>query len=97
RLPRLVARLLHALCDHLHRLLERDELPFRPARPAVEAVVDAMAAGDELEAGRSFRAQTAAGDGRILVAFDVEDAAVLDEDLLAAADGAVGTDALHHR
>jgi hypothetical protein len=51
-----------------------------------------MRAGDELEGRRTLRTETAAGDRRILVAFDVEDAAVLDEDLLAAPDRTVRTD-----
>src|SRR4051812_27881366 len=94
RFPGLVAGLLHALGDHLHRLLERDDFPFRPARPPVQALVDAMRAGDELEGGGALRTEAATRNGRVFVTLDVEDAPILDEDLLSATDGAVRTNAL---
>ena len=51
-------------------------------------------AGDQALGGRALGAQAASGDGAVGVALDLGDAAVLDEDLLAAADGAVGADGL---
>src|SRR6266545_1578225 len=88
-LPRLVARPLHALRDHLHRLLERDRLPRRPAGPAVEDLLGAVGAGHELERRRALRAEAALGDGRVRIALDVGDPLVLHVHELAAADGAV--------
>ena len=53
--PVFVARLLHALGHHVHGLLERDLLPLRAVRAAVENVLHAMRAGDQLERRRAFR------------------------------------------
>src|SRR5438067_1083719 len=95
-LPGALASFAYALGDHLRGALERDELPLLPARRTIEAVVQPVIAGNELERRRALWAQAAARDGGVFVALDVEDLSCLDVDLLAAADGAVGADRLDH-
>ncbi len=53
-------------------------------------------AGGQLQAGRALGAQPAAADRRVRVTFDLGDLAVLDVDLLPAADRAVRADRLDH-
>jgi len=52
--------------------------------------VEAMRAGHELERGRAFGAETAAGGGEIRVAFNIDDMARAHVDILSAARGALG-------
>ena len=61
---------------------------------AVERLALAARVVDELLARGSLGAQTAPRHRRVRVALDLDDAAVLDEDALAAADGAVRAHAL---
>src|SRR5579864_2636927 len=84
------------LGDHVHGRVEVDLLPVRGVRRPVEDAVPAARAGGELQARRALRAQPAPADRRVEVALDVDDATVADVHVLAAADGAVGTDRLDH-
>src|SRR6185312_6666248 len=68
-------------------------LPVGGVRCAVEDLGLPAGGVDQLLAGRTLRAQPAAGDRRVGVALDLHDPLVLDEDPLATADRAVGADA----
>src|SRR4051812_19965171 len=95
-LPGLGARLDDPIGDLVHRLVERDALPFGAVRGPVEGVLLPSRSGGELQARRALRAEPAAADRRVGVALDLDDFLVLDVDVLAAADGAVRADRLDH-
>ena len=65
------------------------------ARSAVPDLGDAVGIDGQLKRGRPLGAERAAADGAFRVALDVDDLACPDADELAAADGAVRTDAGH--
>ena len=89
-----VARVLdHSVGDHLHRGVELEVLPLGAVGPAVAHLRLAQRAGDEVLAGGALGTQPAARDRAVGVALDLDDLLVLDEDLLAAPDGAVGAHA----
>src|SRR5215218_9751909 len=100
--PALVVRVLpaglaggdQALGDHVHRRLELELLPLRPARAAVLDLLEAAGLHDELAGGAALRAQRPLVDRRARVALDVDQLAVAGVDDLAAADRAVGADGL---
>src|SRR3954462_15516804 len=89
-LPVALARLDHALGDHVHRALELDLLPLGPVRAAVQDLVQPAGLLDELARRRALRAQRALVDRRARVALDVDELAVARVDDLPAADRAVG-------
>src|SRR5829696_1092837 len=93
-LPVVLAGADDALGDHVHRRLELDLLPLRPARPAVLDLGEATGLLDQLARGRALRAQRALVDRRARVALDVDELAVAGVHDLTAADGAVGADRL---
>src|SRR5699024_10225739 len=95
-LPEPLAGVEHAVRDHLERGVEVDLLPLGRVRLAVQDAGDPARVGDELLARRPLGAEAAAGDGAVVVALDLDDPAVLDVDVLAAADRAGGTHALDH-
>src|SRR5699024_10733926 len=95
-LPVLPAGLDEAVGDHVHRRVEIEVLPLGRVRAAVAHRGLAEVGVRELLAGRALGAQPAAGDRGLRVPLDLDDLAVLMEDALAAADGAVGADALGH-
>ena len=68
----------------------------RRVRTAVEHVPLARIAGRQLQRRRALRAQPAAAVRRVRVALDLHDLAVLDVDVLRAADRAVRADRLDH-
>src|SRR4029450_3943763 len=74
--------------------LEVQVLPLRPVRTAVLHGGDPRRAGHQRLARAALGAQPAAADGWVRGALDLDDLLVLDVDLLPAADGAVGADAL---
>src|SRR5581483_2767521 len=61
----------------------------RAAGPAIEDLVDALAAGHKLERRRALGAEAAFGDRRRGIALDVGDLLLLDVDELPAADATV--------
>ena len=91
-LPALAPRLQEALRHHVHRGLEIELGPLRRVRRAVQHLLLALRARDELLARAALRAQPPARDRRVGVALDLHDLLVLDVHLLRAADGAVGAD-----
>src|SRR3954447_25018561 len=95
-LPGLGARLDDPVGDLVHRVVERDALPFGAVRAPIEGVLLPGCSGGELQAGRALRAEPAAADRRVGVALDLDDLLVLDVDVLAAADRAVRADRLDH-
>ena len=76
-----VARLDDAVGDHVHRLLERELLPFGGVGAPVLPVL-AQRAVDQALRRRSLGAQPAAGDRARRIAFDLGHLAVLDVDVL---------------
>src|SRR5690606_31781166 len=93
-LPGLPARLQHPVGDHLHGGGEVEVLPLGAVGAPVADGRLAQLAGDEVLARRALGAEPAPVDRRVGVALDLHDLLVLDEDLLRAADRAVGADAL---
>src|SRR5690606_34951311 len=94
-LPAGAARLDHPVGDHVHRRVEVEALPLGAVRAAVEDPVLPCRPGGQLEGGRALRAQPPPADRRVRVALDLDDLAVLDVDVLPAADRAVRADRLH--
>ena len=90
---RFVAAFPDALGDHFHGEVLIERFPLLGVRFAVENFGDAFVVGEEFEAVGALGAEAAAGDGRFGIAFDGDQLAVLVEDQLAAADGAVGAHA----
>lgn len=80
------------LSNHSHGAVKRDGLPRGCARRAVENLVRAMRAGDKLKGCGTFGTQTAARDRRIGIAFDIDDLAIEDVNILAASHRAIGAD-----
>ena len=70
-----------------------DGLPRRGAGAAVEHLGQPVGVDVELVDGRALGAEGALVDGRVGIALDVEDGAILGVDHRVAADGAVGADA----
>src|SRR5205085_11335309 len=95
-LPRLGARADDSFADHLHRLVERELLPGVAVGAPILDLVLAQRALDVALRGLPLRTEAAPRDRACGIALDVRDLPVLDMDELAAADGAVRTDRLHH-
>ena len=93
-LPAVLAGGDHALGDHVHRLVELELLPLRPARPAVQHLGQPARLLDELARGRALRAQRPLVDRGARVALDRDELAAARVDDLAAADRAVRADGL---
>ena len=85
---------LDALGDLVQRPVERARLPVVGERGAVQDLGDAVRVDGELEGVGPLGAERALVDGAFGIALDVDELAALGVDELAAADGAVGTDAL---
>src|SRR6266545_4588320 len=87
-----LARRPQPLRDHLHGPLQRQLDPVARARRAVADAREAAGMRDELEAVGAFRAEVAARDRRLGIAFDGDELPVAMEGELPAADAAVGAD-----
>src|SRR5215831_16318776 len=89
---RLVACRLDTLGDHVHRLVQGDLFPVGATRSAIQGLGATQRIDCQLETRRPLRAEGAAIDWAVGVAFDVNDLAVLHTHEHAAAHRAVGTD-----
>src|SRR4051795_3855824 len=93
-LPALLARLDHAVDNHVGGLFEVELGPRRAIRRAVLDLVRATRAVHKLLGCRALRTEAPARDRAGRVALDLDDLLVLHVDLLAATDGAVRADRL---
>src|SRR6266542_5302179 len=95
-LPGRFARVVHALGDHFHSLLQRDLYPFGSERPPVQHVMHSMRSCDELEGRSAFGAEATARDGRVRIALDIKNLPILHVDILPAPDSTIRADRFHH-
>src|SRR5207237_8742560 len=89
-----VARRLDALGYAVHHPVERLLLPVIAVRRAVQHLLRPVGVDRELEGVGALGAECTFVDGAAGIAFDVDNLAAFDPDLLRAADGTVRTDTI---
>src|SRR5262245_16558685 len=88
-----VAGFFHPFGYASHGPIEWTLFPLVGERRAVENFFDPVRVDGQLKGVRALRAERALIDRAVVIAFNVDDLAALDVDLLTASDGAVRADA----